>query len=409
MAEGKMTKEQKLLLCVLKRAINGVQSDFDGDLSAIDWTAFIKESFFQAVSYITFENAGFLKPNIPEDLYQKWSARILKSVVSNVNVVNAQRNLITLLGDKYKYLILKGLAAASFYPNPELRDLGDVDFLIDTSEQEEIKNLLIKNGFECDEEDKDHHIVFTKPSAHLEMHFEIPGIPYGEKGDKVRQFMAGALEDCVKTTVDSKLIGDFVAPDKKRHGLILILHMQHHMLGEGLGLRHLTDWACFVNKTASESFWEELLAFFKEIGIFVYAAAMTKTCSVYLGSVCPEWCNDVSIELCEEIMLDVLSLGNFGRKDAGKSRSGSFISDHGKDGTKNGKMLRIWRQFNSSVKSRHKSLEKHKILYPFFYVYEFFRYLFDAMRGKRPKINKLLSDADDRKSVYEKLHVFETE
>ncbi len=405
-----MTKEQELLLRVLKRAINGGELKVEGDLSAIDITAFIKESFSQAVGYITFENSDFLKGNIPEELYKKWSAKILKIAVSNVNVVNAQRNLITLLDGRYKYLILKGLAAARFYPNPELRDLGDVDFLVDKSEQDKIKDLLVQDGFECSGEDNDHHIVFKKSSAHLEMHFEIPGIPYGEKGDKIRRFMSGAFEDGVKTTVNSDLIGEFVAPDNMRQGLILILHMQHHMLGEGLGLRHLTDWACFVNGTVNEPFWQELIGFFKEIGIFVYAAAMTKTCSVYLGSVCPDWCNDVPDELCEEIILDVLSLGNFGRKDEGKSRSGSLISDHGKDGTpQKGKFSRLWRQFNTSVESRHKSLEKHKILYPFFYVYEFFRYLFDAMRGKRPKINKLMSDAEKRKSVYEKLHVFETE
>lgn len=410
MAKGKITKEQELLLYVLKRAVKGVKDDFfDFDLSDVDWKSFINESFFQAVSYITFENSVLLKPYVPEELYKKWTGRIVSVVVSNVSVVNAQKNLISMIGENRKYLILKGLSSASYYPNPELRDLGDVDFLIADNEQEEVKNILIENGYECRGEGNDHHTIFRKPTEILEMHFEINGVPQGVKGEKVRSFMAGALGDGKKTTLGSDLIGEFFAPDKMRQGLILILHMQHHMLYGGLGLRHLLDWAYYINKTEGEPFWQELLAFFKEIGIFVYAATMTKTCSLYLGSDCPKWCEDVPDSLCEEVMLDILSLGNFGHRDINRSKSGLLIYNHGEEGVAGGTKGRLWQQFKISVKSRHKSLEKHKILFPFFCVWEFFRYSFEAICGKKPKIKKLLKDAKDRKSVYEKLHVFESE
>lgn len=405
-----MTKEQEVLLCVLKHAINGDSGDkFDADYSDIDWKAFVKESIYQAVSYIAFEHSSCLTPYIPQNIYKKWSDIAVRIAVSNVNVINSQNDFIKILGGNYRYVILKGLAAASYYPDPDFRSFGDVDFLVKNDDCDSVKSLLIESGFEFSTEDNDHHLVFTRPKSHLEMHFEIPGIPYGEIGDKVRAFMDKVFDDCESVSLDNGLADTFYAPDKVRHGLILILHMQHHMLGEGLGLRHLMDWACFVNATHREEFWDKkLLPFFKEIGIFVYAAAMTKTCALYLGSVCPEWCKDVSEELCGEIMRDVFSLGNFGVKDSEKSRSGALISEHGKDGTKQSKCKHLWKQFNASVKSRHKSLEKHKILYPIFYVYEFFRYTFESMRGKKPKLNKLLKDAEKRKSVYEKLHVFET-
>ena len=405
-----LKKEQELLLYVLRRAINGDKSDtYVCNYSQIDWREFVKESVFQAVCYITFENSGFLKSYIPKEIYKKWEQRTLHVIVSNVNVANSQNHLLKILSDKYKYIILKGLTSASYYPNPELRDLGDVDFLIDCNEKDEISDLLINQGYECSGEDNDHHIVFKKPQSHLEMHFEIPGIPYGNIGDKIRIFMADALKERVVVSFNNGVTQDFSAPDSMRHGLILILHMQHHMLGEGLGLRHLVDWACYVNTTVNQPFWDELITFFKEVGIFVYAAAMTKTCALYLGSACPSWCADVSDEICEEIILDIFRLGNFGHKDSEKSRSGSIISDHGKDGTSTKKFNNLWRQFNVSVKSRHKSLEKHKVLYPFFYIYEIFRYIIDSLRGKRPKISKLIRDSEERKSVYEKLHVFEKE
>ena len=410
MQKGNLTKEQELLLYVLKRAVKGDSAgNSDFDYSALDFKTFIKESIYQAVCYITFENSAFLKPYVPQDIYAKWQQKVIVFAAHNIGVVNSQNELIDVLGGKYKYVILKGLAAAEYYSDYNFRDLGDVDFLINEKDKDAIKSLLVSHGYECLYEDNDHHIVFEKPNSSLEMHFEIAGIPYGEIGDKVRAFMTGVFSDSTLATPNDALATDFSVPDKMRHGLILILHMQHHMLGEGLGLRHLLDWAYYVDKTAKEPFWQELIAFFKEIGIFVYAAAITKTCALYLGSECPDWCEDISDELCYEIIADIFRLGTFGYKDSSKSRSGSLISDHGKDGTKNGKSARLLKQFNTSVKSRHKSLEKHKILYPIFYVYEFFRYSFDAVRGRRPSVKKLLNDAEERKSVYDKLHVFETE
>lgn len=409
MKKSNLTKEQELLLYVLKSAINGDSGEkFDCDFSTLDFNAFIKESMYQAVCDITFENSTFLKPYISPETYEKWKKKAIAVAIYGIGVSNSQNELIDILGEKYDYVIIKGLAAASYYNNPDLRDLGDVDFLIKTEDKKTVKNLLINCGYTSSGEDNDHHVVFKKDKSHLEMHFEIPGIPYGEIGDKIRAFMADVFDKRTVVSLNNGLTRDFSAPDKMWHGLILTLHMLHHMLGEGLGLRHMMDWAFYVKKTAEEPFWQELIAFFKEIGLYVYVSAMTKTCALYLGSVCPDWCKGVSSELCDDIMADIFRLGNFGFKDADKSRSGSLVSEHGKNGTRSNKNARLWKQFNDSVKSRHKSLERHKILYPIFYVYEFFRYTFDAMCGKRPKLHKLLKDAKQRKSIYDKLHIFET-
>lgn len=410
MKKDSLTKEQKLLLYVVKRAVNGADDSpiRDCDFSSYDYKEFIKESIYQAVCYIAIENSEFLKPYIPQDMYFRWKQRAISIAVNDVSVVNSQNELTEMLGGKYKYVILKGLAAASYYPCPDLRNLGDVDFLVEDADKDAIKDLLISRGYTCNEEYNDHHVVLTRAKSILEMHFEIPGIPYGEIGEKIRKFMSGVFKDSITSTIDNGFTADFSAPDKMRHGLILILHMQHHMLGEGLGLRHLIDWACFINSTANEPFWKELIAFFKEIGLFIYTAAITKTCALYFGSVCPDWCKFIKDKLCYEIIADSFRLGNFGNKNASKSKSGSFISEHGKDGTNKSRMAHLLKLFDSSIRSRHKSLEKYKINYPFFFVYEIFRYWIDTVRGERPSVFKLLRDAKERKSVYEKLHVFET-
>ena len=45
-------------------------------------------------------------------------------------------------------------------------------------------------------------------------------------------------------------------PSHFHHGLNLLLHTNQHLLGEGLGLRHLCDWAVFAAGFSDEEFRE---------------------------------------------------------------------------------------------------------------------------------------------------------
>lgn len=53
------------------------------------------------------------------------------------------------------YVILKGVASASYYPNPVLRTMGDVDFLIDSANFLRVASLLESIGFEKAIDDED--------------------------------------------------------------------------------------------------------------------------------------------------------------------------------------------------------------------------------------------------------------
>ena len=54
-------------------------------------------------------------------------------------------------------------------------------------------------------------------------------------------------------------------------------------------------------------------------------------------------------------------------------------------------------------------VKKVPILYPFIYIWKAIRFLFLSMIGKRPSLVKMAPEAKKRKSVYEKLAIFEAE
>lgn len=397
------TLEQRVLTELLAGEISGKIKLSEELLKTVDWQEVLNEAKAQAVPIMSAESAAKYKKYISD--FSDWERTAVQAFSNNYRTALEEQKLNKIMGS-HPFCILKGMAAASYYPNPKDRCFGDIDFLIDNSEKSEIEELLSRNGYK--NWDKDHvcHVVFKKGYADLEMHFEIAGIPYGRPGECVRRFMKSALSETVQSEIDGFI---FPKPKDIYHGVIILLHMQHHMLGEGLGLRHICDWACFVNKTKNEAFWAQLLDLFKEIGILTYAEVITKICSVYFHIDCPKWAQNADTQLCDDVMDDVFTSGNFGRKDETRAKSGMLISEHGKSGTKRGKIANLFFTLHNTTSAMFPIVKKHPILYPAVDFYRVLIYVARTARGERASLFKMLPMANERKSIYKRLHLFETE
>lgn len=404
-----LSREEQVLLHLMQRALNPRSMPLLSDelASQINWQTVMQESANQAVLVSALDAAAPYKSFIPDETWQQWFRHSSRIQMNNLRVMNAQRELVMLLeGSGFPYVILKGEAAAARYPKPELRHLGDVDFLIDPKQKERVEELLTGAGYTGEMHDHICHVVLKKPGAHLEMHFEIAGIPYGRPGELVREYMSDALS-CAKR--ESWGQGDYYAPCGAHQGMILLLHMQHHMVYEGLGLRHLIDWAAYVQSTWQEAFWtERLIPALKKIGLMHYASVMTCVCVDAFGISRPDWASADSV-LCHAVLLDILTGGNFGRKDKARSKAGMMISEHGKDGISHGSAYNLWRILHDSTAGKYPVVQKYPILHPVFDVYRAGLYLARTVQGKRPSLTKLAPLAQERRTVYEQLRIFESE
>lgn len=403
-----LKKEQKMLLSLLRYAIHERKELLPEDLSESDITPILKEASAQAVNGMALVGLLALHERFSQEAEQNIRRMIALILRKNLTVSHTQSILVKRLDEhRFPYVILKGDAAAAYYPNPDMRMRGDVDFLIDPTQKKDVEQMLLGAGYISSQEGHVCHVVFKKPGAHLEMHFEPAGIPNGESGDDIRAFLSDTLQS--GETVRNGF-GAFSAPDALHHGLILLLHMQHHMLGEGIGLRHLCDWACYVQKTQDQPFWQEtLLPFLQKIGLFIFAAVMTRTCAIYLDTPCPAWAEVADMTLCDDIMSDIFTGGNFGRKDTTRSESFVLVSNRGKTSGEHGKLYYLFYALNAAVKSRFYRFRKMYILYPVFYLCMGIRYLYRVAIGKRTPMHKLVAPAEKRKELFENLKVFERE
>lgn len=395
------TLEQRVLIELLAGEISGESKLSETELKTVDWSEVLKEAKSQAVPLIAAEAAIKYREYISN--YSEWENIAATAHTLNVRTAFEEQQLNNIMGER-PFVILKGMAAASYYPKPRGRSLGDIDFLIDPSHREEIEELLSKNGYKNWDRDHICHVVFKKGNAHLEMHFEIAGIPYGKAGETVREFMSDALKNPLTAEFDG---WSFPVPNDIYHGLIILLHMQHHMLGEGLGLRHICDWACYLQKTENKPFWSELLNLFEEIGILTYAKVISKISSMYFHINCPKWAEDADQELCRDVMNDVLTGGNFGRKDELRAKSGMMISKHEKSETTHGKISNLFWTLHDTTPAMYPIVKKSPLLHPIFDCYRVLLYLVKMAKGERSSLTKLVHAANLRKNVYDRLHLFE--
>jgi len=403
-----LTAEQQLILSVLGRCLRGQTIREMPAENATQWSLVEKESRAHAVPLQVFYGIDHLKSRIPEQAYNKMFETARRCVAHNIRTDYLQQQLVAVLEQECcPYVILKGKAAAAYYPVPEHRQLGDVDFWVPEEWAQRIVDIFIERGFTHSTEQDEHHQILHRGKDHMELHIEPAGIPKGEAGAAVRAYLSTVFQR--RRKADGEM-GSFYVPDHAHHGLILLLHMQHHMTGTGMGLRHLMDWACFVEKTRQEPFWQEqLLPLLKQIGLLYYCVALTKTCCIYFEQECPSWACDGDDQLCQQLMEDLLLGGNFGRKNKERARSTMMLPDQKTDDKQKGKLALLLGTLRKAVIRENPTLEQKTVARMLAMLYKACRYLVLRCAGKRPSLLKVMSHADQRRYVYDQLKIFETE
>lgn len=403
-----MTKEQKLLLLMMKYALQGKKMQALPRGETVDWESLVQESRDHAVPILFLDVISPMEQIIPAEIYKKCFMLARRVTACNLRVEHAQGELVQVLQEEeIPYVILKGETVSADYPVPELRALGDVDFLISQDDTERVAERMQALGYSYSRETGDHHQILKKPGAYLEMHIEVAGVPEGEHRAAVQDFFQNIYE---KSRVLHGGCGPFQAPGKAHHGMILVLHMQHHVVDKGIGLRHVMDWGCFVDHTAAEPFWnQELLPMLKKIGLHRFAAVITKMASMYLGTACPAWAANVEEDLCHGLMEDVMTGGNFGRKDKDRARATNMMPNWEKKEKENGKLKLLFNTLRNSVHKQHPELEQKPVATFCHMVGKTGRYIVLYCQGKRPNLMKAAAHADARRSVYERLRMFESE
>ena len=307
-----------------------------------------------------------------------------------------------------RYVILKGCASSHYYPDQYRRSMGDVDFLVSPDDLEKAGEALLRNGLKLCCEESNTHIVYRAKKVSMEMHYNIAGTPEAEAGDIVKEYLCDIFD---RSEMQSIGEGAAVMPSPFHHGLIMLLHMSHHMTGEGIGLRHLCDWAVFENRFPDEEFrllFEDKL---RKAGLWTFACVLTGIAVKYLKADEKEWAESDGV-VVDALLEDIFCGGNFGIKDSSRKMQTVLISNRGKNGVGKKTMFsQFIESINRIIYLKWPSSKKNKLLLPVGWVYFGGRRFIRELFGKREKtdIRQVIDLSQNRIELYKKLHLFERE
>lgn len=399
------------LLQILSYALFGTEKP---KLNDIDIKALLDEARAQSVFSLVFLSVqDTASKYLTEKQFNYYNNLYMSDLVINVQNHENHTEIDKIMKDaEIPYCIIKGAASASYYPEPSLRAMGDVDFVVRESDIEKAMQAVESVGYTSDDtEFKGKHIAYTrKPFGILELHKSVNGIPDGKIGKKIEKDISNIYDTAVEISDNAHCL----IPNEYYHGLIMLLHTISHLTGEGVGLRHLCDWAVFVNSFGVGEFKSLFEVKLKSYGIWRFAQMFTLTCTEYLGVKKQPWAEilytdeDISKDDIEALLADILSGGNFGTKDMNRYREIKYISggqnsvDHG------GIISQMFKSLNRKVYSNYKLIDRYKILLPFGWVIEGAKYIKLLATGKRKSSNtkEMLKEADKRKKLYNKMELF---
>lgn len=392
-----LTGNQKSVLKLLANELFGVGNSLSSSEISSNFEELFQECKSQSIALLV---AGQI-----EDL--RWKQYAMKNLARNITVEYAHCQIHEfLVSNHIPYVILKGCASSKYYPKPINRSLGDVDFLVRREDLYRTDKLLKSKEFQFVNVNS-HHIDLKKDNVCYEIHFDINGIPEDNVGDKIRKYMSDLIDTSEKVELSN---GTIYVPDDFHHGLIILIHMAHHMTSTGIGLRHLCDWAVFVDHMG-ERFPEIFKEALEKIGLWKFANQMTATCIEFLEMPILEWCESFEIEFLEAIMIDIFQSGNFGRKKDGNPQVERLLFRDKK--TRNIGKQGIFRQLlsngNSSIESHWSIAKKIKILYLFGWIHFGIRFVIHGFGSKEKKINIVttIRNTNGRRNLYSKFRLFE--
>lgn len=372
----------------------------------VDWYAVFEELKAQTMAGVVSDVISVYKDFIPQELYQSWVLYAALVAKSSCRILSAQEKLFHDLSKGHiPAVVMKGSATARYYPNPLLRNCGDIDFLICQKDFDRAYSLLKESGYALafPEDHTDYHLTFVKDRIFYELHREPAGIAQNPYGDILRIRYRDAAAKAEAAAIDRYT---FWQLPRLENGLVLLLHIAKHLDG-GLGLRQLCDWMAFVKAELTDEIYKtEFLPILRETGLETLACTAAKACCLYLDLTGITWCMRADDETCAGLMRFVLSNGNFGKKDASSNRAGAVLGKT--QDAHRPFLMRAFSHLQELGMTYWEPARKYPPLRCVAWSYIPVRYLGRMLTGKRnlKDTHRLISAIANDKTLKEKLAVF---
>ena len=342
---------QRTLMDLVRASLSGTEPVLPEDT---DWNAVLSEARQQTV-------VGLAAKAVPDSESEAWRNGMLNCMARFMHILYEQTLLIQLFEDhKIPLAILKGTAAACYYPEPALRTMGDIDFLVPQERFEDAARLLEKSGYKPLYHEHEHnefilsrHLQFMKNGIEYELHHH-----YSSYGLDLEKYLIDGFSRVVKREIRGNSFPTLPNPE---NALVLLDHVRRHLIECGIGLRQVIDWMeCICSLTPEET--ATLQGYAKETGLEKLACTLNQICCDFLGM--PEallWKTKIDSETEEELLKLFFERGNFGRKMGSPRPAEAAVL--------NMRAMGFLPYLQSAGIENWKAAQRHPVLRPFAWLY----------------------------------------
>ena len=236
-------------------------------LSEDDWEMLFTMSRQQTVTGIVFQGLQYLPDGMfpPETLLIRWTAEVDAIERRNRKMNRVLSELYTLFHSKGLNPVLqKGQGVAQFYPNPLLRECGDIDLYFNNREAQEEAAACIRSCGITVKKMPDESSCYLWKGIEVEHHVRLFDLytPFlnrytdGLESEKGFEFIM--LQDLELFAM---------IPTPFLNLLLLDLHILKHVLGWGIGLRQLCDMARACSVLHDDTDPDEMKAISRKFGL----------------------------------------------------------------------------------------------------------------------------------------------
>lgn len=231
-----LTSNSLYLLSLLRAILLGEETPplpEDGN-----WLAVIRLALRHDVFLLVFDRIGQLDEVKALALYPEFHDQFVKRTMKCVNQSWEIEHLDDLMNSEHiPHLYLKGAFLRKVYPNPELREMCDIDLLIPPEREADALRLVRNDGYEMQEVLTTSHNTehFKAPYQALELHTRL--VPKDSPHSAYYEHIWERIEQGKNASSCNLTL--------EEHYIYLIVHMAKHYYTAGTGIRSVLDIAVF--------------------------------------------------------------------------------------------------------------------------------------------------------------------
>ena len=249
--------------------------------------------------------------DVPLGVYSRWAMMAEKVRQKNSRLNEVCKYLNDLFaGFGLRSCVLKGQGVATLYPDPFLRQCGDVDIWLEGSRERVIS--VCREHFEVKQIVYHHLDIHSVRGVNVEAHFTPSWMNSPVANRRLQKYFASRADEQFSNY--SEEIG-FGMPTGRFNAVYLLIHIYRHVLDEGIGLRQLLDYY-YTLKALTPEDREAAVADIKFLKLEKFASGVMDLL-VKVFAAPSEWLLFAPDEKQGAFLLDeIMVSGNFGRYDS---------------------------------------------------------------------------------------------